>query len=288
MENVRVNCKGQVESWEKWPMKRRHRQSLSRLSTADWVCLEYLFLLDLQKVMNQNFLISYGQFLFFKFTMAKVKVKIKPLVAKNTHGECSIQRTSPNSMPGDDSEHFLTVLIETGVYSLMSLFLCLFKKISSTLNVWQGNYNFKKAPSLPLDILTHKWMCTHILPAGQATYSSSKGPASISCSHQRMNYVNSLRIIYKHTYSKPHVYNVIQSHKVSPPQEKSSTKTRRKDTVLQPRTHLVPLQSHSQLLVNNNRHHRLCSDLYINDHMPCSPLYWLSLWSTILNSTCTW
>lgn len=67
--------------------------------------------------------------------MAKVKVKIKPLVAKNTHGECSIQRTSPNSVSGDDSEHFLTVLIETGVYFLMSLFLCLFKKISNTLNI---------------------------------------------------------------------------------------------------------------------------------------------------------
>lgn len=151
--------------------------------------------------------------------MTKVKVKIKPLVTKNTHGKCSIQRTSPNSMSGDNSEHFLTVLIETGVYFLMSLFLCLSKKISSTLNIWQGHYNFKKAPSFPLNILTHKCTCTYILPAGQATYSSSEGPASLSCSHQRMNYVNPLLIIYKHIDSKPHVHNVIQSHKVNAPRE---------------------------------------------------------------------
>lgn len=57
--------------------------------------------------------------------MVKVKVKIKPLVAKNSHEECSIQRTSPDSVSGNDSEHSLTVLIATGVYFIMSFLMSL-------------------------------------------------------------------------------------------------------------------------------------------------------------------
>lgn len=167
--------------------------------------------------------------------MVKVKVKIKSLVAKNTHEKCSIQRTSPNS--GNDSEHFLTVLIETGVCFIMSLFLHLFKKISSTLNIWQGNYNFKKSLHSHAVLLAHKYMCIHTSYQLSGQHIGHlRDQLSISCSNQKMNYVNSLLIIYKHIYSKLPCIQCNTFSQSKPTPGEMQYKTERKGTVLHPRS----------------------------------------------------